>query len=198
MAQRTNWSNGLLVAAVLGSFSTHAMWERRSQRAQDEAGQANGRAEGRADQDDPDARQAFERWGTELLPGRIPAAELPTPDSLGVAVIQGADALGDAPADRAVRAELARWAAPERLPLEVELLAVGPLQGGWRPVDFRARGAEAEVLAWLQHLLAGPGASAGYLSDPARILLDSLGGGRLALELRLRIWPHAAFTEGAR
>lgn len=197
MAGRVNWLEGAVVGAVLWSFSAHDLWERRAEHAKRDDPSSSTRTTGAEDRGGPASPESFAQWGTVLLPDRITASDLPAPDALGVAVLDGADALADAPADDAVRAELARWAAPARLPLEVERLAIGATASGWRAIEFRARGAEAEVLAWLQHLLAAPGPAAGYLTDPARIVLDSLGGGRLALDLRLRIWPNASFLEEA-
>lgn len=114
--------------------------------------------------------------------------------------LEGSVALeGDAQRMRAARAELARWSAGGELPVTTQHLKAEAPQGEpWTLLTVEAEGKEAEILATLQHLLNAPGPANGYLTDPARVVIDVAGRRRLRLELQLRVWPMEAFfaTEG--
>lgn len=111
-------------------------------------------------------------------------------------VIEGESELqGDEQRIRATRAELARWSAGGELPIVTQRLAAdSPDQAAWSRLTVEAEGAEAEALATLQHLLASPGLESGYLTDPARVVVEVAGRGRLRFELQLRVWPVDAFV----
>lgn len=111
-------------------------------------------------------------------------------------VIEGEFELqGDEQRFRATRAELARWSAGGELPIETQRLAAdSPELAPWSRLTVEAEGSEAETLATLQHLLASPGLESGYLTDPARVVVEVAGRGRLRFELQLRVWPVDVFV----
>ena len=112
--------------------------------------------------------------------------------------LQGEELLaGESPLALACRAELARWSAGGELPVVAEVLRVesAPLDSRWQTMIVEASGGEAASLATLQHLLAAPGSSAGYYTDPARVRIEVADRDQLRFELQLRIWPAASFLD---
>ncbi len=110
--------------------------------------------------------------------------------------LQGEDLLaGESPLALACRAELARWSAGGELPVVANSLRVeaNPQDPRWQTLIVEARGGEAAALATLQHLLAAPGSSAGYCTDPARVSIEVAERDQLQFELQLRVWPAASF-----
>lgn len=136
------------------------------------------------------------RRHVQAASGAIPIALDPDTGGFPGVTLQGSSSLeGDEQRVRAARAELARWSAGGELPITTQRLeAEVPQDEAWTLLTVEAEGKEAETLATLQHLLAAPGPANGYLTDPARVVIDVVGRGRLRFELQLRVWPIDAFV----
>lgn len=107
--------------------------------------------------------------------------------------LQGLDLLnGEDDAARATRAELARWSASGELPMQLDDWSLHEDVHGTLRLELTGQGDSAETLATLQHLLAARGEADGYLTDPARVEIESEGR-RLNLRLHVRIWPLSSF-----
>ena len=135
------------------------------------------------------------RRNVQSITGTIPIAlDADTSGFPGITLDADPAMRGDEPRVRAARAELARWSAGGELPIAAQRLAAQvPAGEAWTRLTLEAEGREAETLATLQHLLAAPGPANGYLTDPARVVVEVAGRGRLRFELQLRIWPVDTF-----
>jgi hypothetical protein len=129
---------------------------------------------------------------------RLPRTERADSSAFPSARVQGEDLLAGAGLlARACRAELARWSAGGELPVVADSLRIeaAPQDSRWQTLVVEAHGGEAAALATLQHLLAAPGSSAGYYTDPARIRIEVAERDQFQFELHLRVWPAASFLD---
>jgi len=134
------------------------------------------------------------------------AAVLPQTDRANSSAFPGARFQGEnllegtSPLALACRAELARWSAGGELPIVADSLRVeaADQDDRWQTLIVEAHGGEAAALATLQHLLAAPGSSAGYFTDPARVRIEVADRDQLQFELQLRVWPAASFLNPRR
>lgn len=198
MSTRTTsaWSSGWAVA-VVGIVTAAALffWSENRARSFEQRFGANPHPESA-----PELSAAWFQSRMQAAAAKLPQTERADSSAFPGTTLQGAELLaGDAPLARACRAELARWSAGGELPVAAEQLRVAaPLEDDrWQTLIVSARGSEAAALATLQHLLAAPGSSAGYFTDPARVRIEVAERDQLQFELQLRVWPAASFLDSA-
>jgi hypothetical protein len=148
----------------------------------------------------PQASAAWFQSHMQKAAARLPQTDRADSSAFPGTRIQGEELIsGDGPLARACRAELARWSAGGELPVVASSLRIEADREDrrWQTIVLEAQGGEAATLATLQHLLAAPGASAGYFTDPARVRIDVAARDQLQIELQLRVWPAASFLDAA-
>lgn len=198
MSTRTtaSWSSGWAVA--LAGFATAIalyVWsENRASKFEERFGASP------TAQSAPELSAAWFQIRMQAAAAKLPQTERADSSAFPGATLQGAELLaGSDPLALACRAELARWSAGGELPVAADQLRVeaAAADDRWQTLIVSARGGEAAALATLQHLLAAPGSSAGYYTDPARIRIEVAERNQLQFELQLRVWPAASFLDAA-